>query len=49
LRLKKIEKMKIFRMGKEDEGCDKINQALIARRIQLRSIPQNQSGVTTNP
>jgi hypothetical protein len=41
--------MKIFKVVKEDEGCDKINPALMAMRLELTASIPDYSGLTISP
>jgi hypothetical protein len=41
--------MKIFDILKKHEESDKINNTLTGRRLELTSVPLDQSGATTSP
>jgi hypothetical protein len=41
--------MKIFKIVKEEEGCNKINPVMTSRVIELQSVWYSKSGVTTSP
>jgi hypothetical protein len=39
--------MKIFRLSKDSEHKDKINQALTSMRLKPQPVSQSKSGITT--